>query len=107
MKMRLVTFGKIDIEGQHYDYDVVIERGKVRKRKKRLSKVYRTQFGHTPLSVEENIPWHRPETFRRNRRVWKSAGYARSVRRSAQKRGRDYRDANRRGMRITGEIQAR
>jgi hypothetical protein len=63
MKMRLVTFGKIDIEGQHYDYDVVIERGKVRKRKKRLSKAYRTQFGHTPLSAEENLPWHGRKLF--------------------------------------------
>jgi len=58
MKMKLVTFGEIDIEGRHYDHDVVIEKGEVRKRKKRLSKVYRGRFGHTPLSVEENIPWH-------------------------------------------------
>jgi hypothetical protein len=63
MKMRLVTFGKIDIEGQHYEYDVVIEKGKVRKRKKQLSKVYRSRFGHTPLSVEENIPWHGRKLF--------------------------------------------
>jgi hypothetical protein len=29
----------------------------VRKRKKKLSKKYRNQFGHTPLSIEEKIPW--------------------------------------------------
>ena len=63
MKMKLVTFGKIDIEGQHYDYDVVIEKGKIRKRKKRSSKAYRTQFGHTPLSAEEEIPWHGKKLF--------------------------------------------
>ena len=63
MKMRLVAFGKLDIEGQHYEYDVVIEKGKVRKRKKRLSKAYRSQFGHTPLSAEENIPWHGRKLF--------------------------------------------
>jgi len=58
MKMKLVKFGKIDIEGQHYDYDVVVEKGKVRKRKKRSSKAYRSEFGHTPLTAEEDIPWH-------------------------------------------------
>jgi hypothetical protein len=63
MKMRLVTFGKINIEGKHYENDVVIEKGKVRKRKKRLSKTYRTQFGHTPLSAEEDIPWHGRKLF--------------------------------------------
>ena len=34
MKIRLVAFGEIDIEGQHYDYDVVVEKGQVRKRRK-------------------------------------------------------------------------
>ena len=63
MKMRLVTFGKINIEGKHYEYDVIIAEGKVRKRKKRLSKVYRSRFGHTPLSVEEKIPWHGRKLF--------------------------------------------
>ncbi|MDJ0700068.1 MAG: hypothetical protein QNJ07_09445 [Woeseiaceae bacterium] len=57
MKMRLVSFGEIDIEGRHYDHDVVIEEGKVRKRKKKPSKAYRGEFGHTPLSIEESIPW--------------------------------------------------
>ena len=63
MKMRLVTFGEIDIEGQHYAHDVVIEKGKVRKRKKKMSKAYRSRFGHTPLSVEEDIPWHGTKLF--------------------------------------------
>jgi hypothetical protein len=63
MKMRLVTFGVIDIDGQHYDHDVVVEKGQVRKRKKNLSKAYRNRFGHTPLSAEENIPWHGTKLF--------------------------------------------
>jgi len=58
MKMRLVSFGEIDIDGQHYDHDVVVEKGQVQKRKKKLSKAYRSRFGHTPLSIEEHIPWH-------------------------------------------------
>jgi hypothetical protein len=40
-----------------YDHDVVIDRGEVRKRKKKASKKFRAAFGHTPLSLEEGIPW--------------------------------------------------
>ena len=36
---------------------MVIDRGKVHKRKKKPSKKFRDTFGHTPLSIEENIPW--------------------------------------------------
>jgi hypothetical protein len=57
MQARLVEFGEIEIEKQRYDHDVVIEAGKVRKRKKGPSKRYRERTGHTPLSIEEKIPW--------------------------------------------------
>ena len=57
MKARLVKFGEIEVEGKHYTHDVVIEGGKVRKRKKGPSKQFREKFGHTPLSAEEKIPW--------------------------------------------------
>jgi hypothetical protein len=50
-------FGVIRIDGQCYEHDVVIERDGVRKRKKKPSKAFREQFGHTPLSLEEAIPW--------------------------------------------------
>jgi hypothetical protein len=36
---------------------VVIDRGEIRKRKKKPSKKFRDDSGHTPLSIEENIPW--------------------------------------------------
>jgi len=58
MKAELVRFGEIEIDGQRYDGDVVIERGRVRRRRKKPSKPFRDRFGHTPLSVEEAIPWH-------------------------------------------------
>ena len=51
------TFGSIRIDGLIYEHDVVIARGQVRKRKKKPSKPFRDAFGHTPLSIEENIPW--------------------------------------------------
>jgi hypothetical protein len=57
MKARLVKFGEIEVEGKRYTHDVVIEGGKVRKRKKGPSKQFREKFGHTPLSLGEEIPW--------------------------------------------------
>jgi hypothetical protein len=36
---------------------VVIDRGQIRKRKKKPSKKFRDEFGHTFLSIEEEIPW--------------------------------------------------
>src|SRR5438445_5235226 len=57
MKARLVKFGEIEVEGKRYTHDVVIDRGKVRKRRKGPSKQFREKFGHTPLSAREEIPW--------------------------------------------------
>jgi len=51
------SFGSIQIDGETYEYDVVIDRGEIKKRKKKLSKKFRDQFGHMPLSIEEKIPW--------------------------------------------------
>src|SRR5215510_16413870 len=52
------SFGSSRIDGVTYEHDVVIDRGQVRKRKKKPSKKFREAFGHTPLSVEEKIPWN-------------------------------------------------
>jgi len=49
-------FSSIRIDGVTYERDLVIDRGKVRKRKK-PSRKFREEFGHTPVSVEEKIPW--------------------------------------------------
>jgi hypothetical protein len=57
MKARWITFGEIEIEDRRYTFDVVIEAGRVEKRRKKQSKRHRDEFGHTPLSVEESIPW--------------------------------------------------
>jgi hypothetical protein len=51
------SFGTLQIDGRTYEQDVVIERGEIRKRKKAPSKKFRDEFGHTPLSIEEKIPW--------------------------------------------------
>jgi hypothetical protein len=57
MKARLVAFGEVQIEGERYTRDVVIDGGRVSRRRKGPSKALRNQFGHTPLSIAEAIPW--------------------------------------------------
>jgi len=52
------SFGSIHIDGVTYEHDVVIDCGEVRKRKKKKSQKYRGDFGHTPLSAREYIPWN-------------------------------------------------
>ena len=57
MRFEALSFGTIRIDGVTHEHDVVIDRGQVRKRSKKPSKKYRDQFGHTPVSTEEDIPW--------------------------------------------------
>ena len=57
MRFEGFWFGSLHIDGVSYHCDVVIDRGEVRKRKKKASKKFRQAFGHTPLSLEERIPW--------------------------------------------------
>jgi hypothetical protein len=57
VKAKLVTFGEIQINGERYTGDVVIEGGRIRRRRKGPSKALRERFGHTPLSVAEDVPW--------------------------------------------------
>ena len=51
MRFEAFSFGSICINGTTYGYDVVIDRGRIRKRKKKPSKRFRDQFGHTPRSA--------------------------------------------------------
>ena len=57
MKAKVLGFGEIEVEGEHYDHDIVIDAGEVKKRKKGASKRFRDEYGHTPLSADEDIPW--------------------------------------------------
>jgi hypothetical protein len=54
------SYGALQIDGTTRERDVVVDRGEVRKRKKKVSKKLREAFGHTPLSLEEEMPWKRP-----------------------------------------------
>jgi hypothetical protein len=57
MRFGKSSFGSIQIDGTTYEHDVIIDRREIRRRKKKPSKKFRDQFGHTPLSLEEEIPW--------------------------------------------------
>jgi len=57
LRFKEFSFGSIRIDGVTDEHDVVIDRGDIRKRKKKASKEFRDDFGHTPLSVREDIPW--------------------------------------------------
>ena len=51
------SFGSLRIDGRTFEHDVVIDRGEIRDRKKKPSKKFRDDFGPTPLSIAEDIPW--------------------------------------------------
>jgi hypothetical protein len=51
------SFGSLRIDGSTYERDVVLDRGEIRKRKKTRSRKLRDEFGHTPLSICDKIPW--------------------------------------------------
>ena len=52
------SFGSLRIDDSTFVHDVVIDRGEIRDRKKKPSKKFRDDFGHTPLSIAEDIPWN-------------------------------------------------
>ncbi len=57
MQIENFSVGQISIDGATYEHDVVINGGKISKRKKKPSRKFRDDFGHTPLSIKEEIPW--------------------------------------------------
>lgn len=57
MRFGSFSFGSLQIDAKVYECDLVIDQGEIRKRRKKPSKRFREDFGHTPLSLEEDIPW--------------------------------------------------
>ena len=47
MQFGRFTFGSVEVDGKTFEHDLVIDRGRVRRRRN----------GHTPLSLAEDIPW--------------------------------------------------
>jgi hypothetical protein len=57
MRFGKLRFGSITIDSVTYSHDVIIDGGKIRKRRKKPSRQFRQEFGHTPVSLEEKLPW--------------------------------------------------
>ena len=57
MRFTGYSFGSVRVDGVSYDHDLIIDRGKIRKRKKGAFRQFRGPYGHTPLSAAEDIPW--------------------------------------------------
>lgn len=57
MKVEALQFGSIVIDGKRYTEDIIIDNGKIELRNKDSSRKYKSRYGHTPLTVNENIPW--------------------------------------------------
>ena len=57
MNFTSYSFGSIQVDGVTYDHDLIIDRRKIRKRNKAASRKFRRAYGHTPLSIAEDIPW--------------------------------------------------
>jgi hypothetical protein len=57
MRFGKLSFGAIKIGRVTYKHDVVIDRGDIVKRKNKRFQRFRKRFGHTPLSLQEKIPW--------------------------------------------------
>ena len=61
MRFEHYEFGSIRVDGRDgatYDHDLVIDGGEIRGRKKGPSRELRARYGHTPLSIQEDIPWN-------------------------------------------------
>ncbi len=86
MKVKHYGFGELKIDSEIYVKDIVIDRGEIKKRKKKKSKPYRQQFGHTPLSIDENIPWA-CKTLAIGRGMYKSLPVMKEVISEAKRRG--------------------
>jgi hypothetical protein len=58
MRFGRFSFGSIEVDGKTYEHDLVLDRNELRKRRKGPSKPFRQRYGHTPLSLAEDIPWN-------------------------------------------------
>jgi hypothetical protein len=57
MKWGKCKIGSLKIDGEKYSKDIILDRGSLRRRRKKESRAFREQFGHTPVSPLEEIPW--------------------------------------------------
>jgi hypothetical protein len=100
MECRLVSFGEIEIDGERFEHDVVIERGRIRKRKKGPSKRYRAEFGHTPADCGREGAVVGDSAYRGDGRQWPASGHGRPLPGGRGPRGGGGRAADGGGVRV-------
>ena len=74
MRFTAYSFGSVCVDGVAYDYDLIIDRGKIRKRKKAASKKFRGGYRHIPAVGRRRHPLAMPPAGDRHRRCWRAAG---------------------------------
>src|SRR5262249_27778244 len=57
MKWGKCKLGSLKIDGEKYTNDIILDRGELRRRRKKPSREFREQFGHTPVAVGKEIRW--------------------------------------------------
>ena len=57
MKVDGISCGELIIDGKLYTEDIVIRKGRIEPRKKSVSRMMKARYGHTPLTIHENIQW--------------------------------------------------
>ena len=72
MRFTDFSFGWVRIDGVTYEHDVIIDRGKIRKRKKAASKRFRRLWAHPALD-RGGHPLAMPPAGDRHRRQWRAA----------------------------------
>jgi hypothetical protein len=72
MKFCRFAFGCIEIDGTTYDHDVIIDHGEILKRKKKPSKRFQEEFGHTSVSRRKHTMEVQAARYR-NRSVWQAS----------------------------------
>lgn len=50
-------FGRVVVAGKVFDHDIILEGDEVRARDKGPSRRLKREYGHTPLTADEDIPW--------------------------------------------------
>src|SRR5712692_5732049 len=88
MRFDKFSFGSIRIDGVSRDYDVVIDGGEIRKRKKKPSKQFRDEFWTYSPIHRGGHTLEMPAAASRHRSVWKAAGDERSEARSGAPQSR-------------------
>ena len=47
----------VEIDGRKYTRDVILDQGQAAQTEEKPSREFREEFGHTPVSLKEEIPW--------------------------------------------------